>query len=112
MTDAKATVMLTPYVTQYGLVETDSFGKILAFKEKDVLPYWINAGVYIFDTSVREELPDIGDHEVDTFPKLAERGQLYAYHSQIPWKSIDTHKDLREAEDAMRLDPSIWGKPN
>ncbi len=100
-TGALATVMLVPYPSAYGVVEVDAEGRVTAFQEKGQLPHWINAGVYVLDTSIAAQLPDIGDHETTTFPRLAQAGRLYAYQSERFWTAIDTHKDLREAEDAL-----------
>ena len=101
-TGALATVMLTPYPSAYGVVEVDSSGKVTAFREKGELPLWINAGIYVLETAIREELPDLGDHETTTFPRLAAGGRLYAYQSRAFWKPVDNHKDLREAEEALK----------
>ncbi|MEE8442261.1 MAG: nucleotidyltransferase family protein [Dehalococcoidia bacterium] len=100
--NALATVMLAPYPSSYGVVEVDRSGRVLAFTEKGDLPYWINAGIYVMDTAIRDQLPDLGDHETTTFPRLAGLGRLYAYQSQAFWRAVDTHKDLREAEEALR----------
>ena len=105
---ALATVMLTPYPSAYGVVDVDSSGRVLAFREKGELPHWINAGVYVLDTAIRDELPVLGDHETETFPRLAEKGCLYAYQSRSFWKTIDTHKDLREAEEALQQRADMW----
>ena len=106
---ALATVMLIPYPSAYGVVDVDPSGRVLAFREKGELPHWINAGVYVLDTAIRDELPALGDHETTTFPRLAEAGRLYAYQSHAFWKPVDSHKDLREAEEALQRDPTIWG---
>ena len=103
---ALATVMLTPYPSTYGVVECDTTGRITAFMEKGELPHWINAGIYVLDTTIRDELPALGDHETTTFPRLAEAGRLYAFKSRAFWKPVDTHKDLREAEEALQLEGS------
>jgi len=108
---ALATVMLTPYPSAYGVVEIGSSGKVLAFKEKGELPYWINAGIYVLDTTIQDKLPDLGDHETTTFPHLAENGRLYAYQSRAFWRSIDTHKDLREAEETLQRETAPWDNP-
>lgn len=99
---ALATVMLVPYPSAYGVVEVETSGKVLAFREKGELPHWINGGIYVLDTAIRDQLPALGDHETTTFPRLAEMGRLYAYRSRAFWKSIDSHKDLREAEEALK----------
>ena len=71
---ALATVMLTPYPSAYGVVDVDPSGRVLAFREKGELPYWINAGIYVLDTAIRDELPALGDHETTTFPALPRPG--------------------------------------
>ncbi len=101
-TNALATVMLTPYPSAYGVVEIDDSSRITAFREKGDLPQWINAGIYILDVGIKEEMPDLGDHETTTFPRLADRGQLRGYRSRAFWRAIDNHKDLREAEEVLQ----------
>jgi NDP-sugar pyrophosphorylase family protein len=100
---AVATVMLTPFVSPYGIVRVARDGRILRFEEKPRLPHWINAGLYVLSRPFFDLLPDVGDHEDTAFPLLAERGQLRAFHSRAYWRSIDTVKDLTEATREMAL---------
>ncbi len=102
-TGAVATDMLVPYPSAYGVVDVDERNRITAFREKGELPLWINAGVYVLQTSIAPDLPDLGDHETSTFPKLAAAGKLYAFKSRAFWRAVDNQKDLREAEDALAL---------
>ncbi len=97
-----ATVMLVPYPSAYGVVETDEADVVLSFAEKARLPYWINAGVYIFSRSIENLLPDKGDHETETFPLLARQRQLGAYKSEALWLTVDSPKDLREVEETLQ----------
>ncbi|MBI4310637.1 MAG: nucleotidyltransferase family protein [Chloroflexi bacterium] len=106
-TGAVATDMLVPYPSAYGVVEVDGRQRITAFREKGELPLWINAGIYLLQTSIAPLLPDLGDHETTTFPKLAQEGKLYAFTSRVFWRSVDNHKDLREAEDALPPSPAL-----
>lgn len=100
---AVATVMLTRFVSQYGIVRVARDGRILRFEEKPTLPYWINAGLYVLSRPFFDLLPDVGDHEDTAFPLLAERGQLRAYRSRGYWRAIDTMKDLTEATRELHL---------
>jgi NDP-sugar pyrophosphorylase family protein len=93
---ALATVLLVPYFSQYGIVEVSDDNRVLGFREKPELPYWINGGVYIFSREMEKLLPDKGDHEDTTFPELVKQGKLMAYTSRAYWKSVDTVKDLSE----------------
>ena len=93
------TLLSVPMVSPYGLVDMDEQGSVVGFREKVELPHWINGGVYVMDRGVFEEFPELGDHEVETFPGLAESGRIAAFRTRSFWTSIDSFKDLREAED-------------
>ena len=96
-----ATIMVVPMVSPYGLVEMDQSGEVVAFREKVEMPHWINAGVYILERMIVPELPELGDHETSTFPHLAQSGRISAYESRAFWRSVDSFKDLREAEEGL-----------
>lgn len=97
--DHLATIMVVPMVSPYGLVEIDESDTVTGFREKVEMEHWINAGIYVFDRSIAAEFPDLGDHETETFPRLAQAGQLSAMRSRSFWHGIDSFKDLREAEE-------------
>ena len=97
-----ATIMVTPMVSPYGIVELDGPEGVAAFREKAELPHWINAGIYVFDRRIAPLLPEVGDHETETFPALARQGRIAAYPTRDFWRSVDSFKDLREAEDYLQ----------
>jgi NDP-sugar pyrophosphorylase family protein len=97
-----ATVVLTPFVSPYGIVEIDGDDRVTHFREKPELPYWINAGIYAFSPAIRDHLPERGDHELTTFPALARSGKLGAYKSQAYWRGVDTIKDVNEVAAEMQ----------
>jgi NDP-sugar pyrophosphorylase family protein len=96
-----ATIMVVPMVSPYGLVDTNGQGDVVGFREKVTTSYWINAGIYVFDRRIAVELPELGDHETSTFPRLAEAGKISAFNSHAFWRSVDSFKDLREAEEFL-----------
>ena len=100
--DHLATIMVVPMVSPYGLVDVDEGDEVVGFREKVEMPHWINAGVYILDRRIYSDLPEIGDHETETFPGLAREGKISAYKSRAFWRSVDSFKDLREAEEHMQ----------
>ena len=100
--DATVAVMLTPYISEYGVVTTTDSGRVTEFSEKCQLPYWVNAGVYVFHPRLRNELPDVGDHETETLPGLVASGEVMALRSEASWVSVDSMKDLRAAEMMVR----------
>ena len=93
-----ATIMVVPMVSPFGLVDLDDAGTVTGFREKVEMEHWINAGIYLFERSIAAQLPDLGDHETETFPRLAEAGQLAALRSRCFWRGVDSFKDLQEAE--------------
>lgn len=99
---ATATVMLSPLHSPYGVARVARDSRIESFDEKPILPYWINAGVYVLSREFFELLPERGDHEDSTFPRLSRQGKLYAFKSKAYWRAIDSFKDLTEAERELK----------
>jgi len=95
---AVATVMLSPLRSPYGIVEVTDDGHIESFREKPMLPHWVNAGVYVLSREFFALLPDKGDHETTAFPALAAQSKLFGYESKAYWRPVDSIKDLSEAE--------------
>jgi NDP-sugar pyrophosphorylase family protein len=123
---AMATILLVPFVSQYGIVDLDGdpapglsdpagapgaghaaspggaqAARVVGFRSEPVLPYWVNGGVYVLDPAIRDLLPDKGDHEEHTFPRLAKEGKLLGYKSQNFWRAVDTVKDLTVVRDHL-----------
>lgn len=94
---AIATDLVVPLKSPYGIVEFNRKDEIIGFKEKPVLPHWINAGVYIFNNQIERLLPEIGDHETETFPMLP-RHKFIVFQSTNYWRGVDTVKDKTEAD--------------
>lgn len=97
-----AAITLIPYVSQFGVVLVSDDDVVTSFAEKTELPFWINGGIYVLDREIEAMLPDIGDHEDTTFPEIVENGQMRAIRSTANWISVDSHKDLREAEEMIK----------
>lgn len=100
--NAIATIVVVPLKSPYGVVEINDQDQILGFKEKPVLPHWVNAGIYVFSQEIEPLLPDEGDHETETFPKLPSE-RFFVFKSQDYWRGVDTVKDLIEAEKEAAL---------
>jgi NDP-sugar pyrophosphorylase family protein len=100
-TGAMATMTLTRYPSQYGVVELGDGNLVEGFVEKGLLPVWINTGIYLFDREIETILPEVGDHEDTTFPALADMKRLAALPSDALWLTVDSAKDLREANEKL-----------
>jgi len=101
--EAVAAMSLVPLPSPYGIVITDESGKVKEFKEKPKIhDYWINAGVYCMRNEIFDYLPESGDIEKTAFPQLAKEGKLVAVkYPDAFWKSVDTFKDLEEANKLL-----------
>lgn len=95
------TLVTAPLRSNWGIVNIGENNVVQSFSEKPELPYRINAGIYLLRPQITELLPDVGDHETCTFPKLAAEGQLYAYSKDGFWRTIDTVKDVNELKTEL-----------
>ena len=101
---ADATLHLTHVADAraYGSVPTDQQGRILAFVEKSDAPptQFINAGCYIFQRNVIDQIPKgkVVSVERETFPNLlAHDARLWGYKSDRYWLDIGTPSALLKA---------------
>ncbi|MFC7330077.1 nucleotidyltransferase family protein [Marinactinospora rubrisoli] len=95
------TLALAQYRTTWGIVDVTDDGLIEGFTQSPLLPFWINAGVYLFEPGVTPLLPEKGDHESSTFPRLAREGRLFGYRIDGFWRGVDTVKDVKEAGEQV-----------
>ncbi|MDG6922618.1 MAG: nucleotidyltransferase family protein [Nitrososphaerota archaeon] len=88
-----------PLTSPFGIIEIEK-GLAIGFREKPVLSdYWINAGVYCLSSDILDILPDKGNIEMTIMPRLAKEARLkVTKYENANWRSIDTFKDIEEAE--------------
>ena len=108
---ATATIVLTPVEnpSAYGLVETETDGRIRRFLEKpkaeEITCNTINAGTYVLEPKVLDLIPAGENYsfEYGLFPTLLERGEpFYAHVPQktywmdigTPTRYLQAHQDL------------------
>jgi mannose-1-phosphate guanylyltransferase len=123
---AKATIALTSVddPTMYGVVETDSNGRVKRFVEKPkreaVTTNTINAGTYILEPDLLDYIPANQSYmfERGLFPLLLERGDpFYSFDSHSYWIDIGTPEkymqvniDLLAGALAADFPGSAYGK--
>lgn len=95
------TIVAVPLKCPYGILDVSKEGdKVFGFREKPVFSdVLVNAGIYVLNKNVARFLPESGDIERETFPQLAKAGSLGVYRLRGWWTTIDTMKDLQEAEE-------------
>ena len=115
-TRAEASIHLIPVEdpSRYGVVPTDQSGRVTGFIEKP-LPgesptNWINAGTYVLEPSVLEQIPSNQrvSVEKETFPALAAKSQLFAFQSETYWIDTGTPATYLQAQMDL-LDGGVRG---
>jgi NDP-sugar pyrophosphorylase family protein len=117
---ASATILLTPVPNPaaYGLVETDSAGRVLRFREKprpdQITTDTINAGIYVLETRILDLMPGGVNHSIERafFPALLARGDLvlgpvhrgYWIDIGTPEKYLQVHRDILSRRFPVPLD--------
>jgi NDP-sugar pyrophosphorylase family protein len=118
---AKATLVLTPVPnpSAYGLVETESGGRVKSFIEKPTDPAQItcdtiNAGIYVLDTSTLSLMPAGENHSIERafFPTLLRRGDVvrgwihrgYWIDIGTPEKYLQVHRDILRGRFPVALE--------
>lgn len=99
--------------SRYGVILMDEKGRIKEFLEKVKNPpsNWINAGLYILEREILEEIPDIPcSIERDVFPQLLKKGfPIHCYKYKGYWKDIGTIQSFKEASyDLAKGKVSRW----
>jgi NDP-sugar pyrophosphorylase family protein len=102
---AAATIVVAQVRSPFGVVQLDRDGRVTGFREAPLLDDWVNSGVYALGDEALERFPERGDHETTTFPELAQEGKLRGFRHDGVWLTVNTPKDLRNAEDFMNEHP-------
>jgi mannose-1-phosphate guanylyltransferase len=103
-TQPTVTMALVPYKSRFGIVHIDKLKVVRKFEEKpEFLDVWINGGVYVINPQkIMKHLPEKGDIERETFPKLVQYAEIVSYPYYGFWSIIDSIKDLLDVEGEMK----------
>jgi mannose-1-phosphate guanylyltransferase len=118
--NAASTIALVPVEdpTAYGLIETDSTGRVRRFIEKpdpsEITTNMINAGTYVLEPEVLAQIP-AGKQvsiERETFPLLVSSGQVvYAFSSSGYWMDVGTPEKYLQLHRDLLSGKSSWYIP-
>jgi NDP-sugar pyrophosphorylase family protein len=87
-------IFVTKMQSPYGIVEL-SGDRLVSFKEKPILDYYINGGVYFSKGAIDFGDFEKGDIEKTIFPLMASENSLGYYKEDgLFWMAIDTSKEL------------------
>jgi NDP-sugar pyrophosphorylase family protein len=97
-------VRRVPDASRYGTVQLDESNRVTGFSEKTGahVPGIVNGGVYVFDRSILDHIPDgPSSLEKDVFPRLLERG-AYGLEQHGMFIDIGTPEDYARAQELCR----------
>ena len=97
---AEATLTTYPLQVPFGIVDTDAAGRIERFREKPVLPYWINIGFLVLEPRVLAGLRR-GSDMPEFLEGLAVSGGLHAFRHQGSHLTVNTEKERAQAEKQL-----------
>jgi NDP-sugar pyrophosphorylase family protein len=108
--DYPLSIFITRMISPYGIVEV-SGDRLVSFKEKPVLDYYINGGVYFTKGEIDFGDFDVGDIEKTVFPMYAKNNHLGYYKEDgLFWMAIDTSKELEEIrKEYKNREDKPWG---
>jgi mannose-1-phosphate guanylyltransferase len=98
-----ATIAVSPMSSPFAVLEVEG-NDIVEFKEKPLLEdKLVSAGIYVFNRSISQYLPEVGSMEKLTFSVLARKRMLRAYKLSTSerWLTVNSVKDLITAEKEL-----------
>ena len=110
--EGDASITCYPLQTQFGVVEMSGNGRVASFLEKPVLDKWINIGYYYFNRRIISRA-DRHKKFLDFLHDIIEEGSLYAYKHRGVHITVNTIKELQDAEtNITQLEEKIGGGRN
>lgn len=97
---ASATLTTYPLQSPYGVVDSAEDGRIQSFREKPILPFWINIGFLLLEPDVLKELPR-GSDMPQFLEGLATAGRFYAFRHEGSHLTVNTEKERAAAEQQL-----------
>ena len=100
------TMALAPFHCRFSVVETKTNGFINGFKYGHMLPNVpVSIGIYAFNRSILNYIPDTGSIENSVFTPLAKKQKIAAYRLRPDeeWISVNDIKNVREVEENPQL---------
>jgi glucose-1-phosphate adenylyltransferase len=113
---ADVTLAVTPMpqeeLHRFGTVQTDANGQIVHFQEKvkDPASDLVSMGVYLFNTATLRrwlEEREGNDFGRDIFPRMVNRGRIFAYTFQGYWRDVGTVESYWQANmEILEMTPA------
>ncbi|HEV8289858.1 MAG TPA: glycosyltransferase [Candidatus Norongarragalinales archaeon] len=100
------TMAVTPFYCKFSVVRVGDEGQVCGFTYGQKVPEApVSIGIYVFNRKILPLIPQTGSIEDAVFKKLAESGEgivAYPLREVEDWASVNTHKDITEAEAKLK----------
>lgn len=95
---------------RFGIVVTNTEGKVEEFKEKPLEDQgWINGGFFVCEPGVLDYIDgDDTIFERKPLEELAKNGELFTYRHHGFWKCMDTLRDKKQLEEMWDSGNAAW----
>ncbi len=104
---ALATLTIYPLQSPYGVVDSTGDGAIVSFREKPVLPYWINIGFLLLEPQILAGIQR-GSDMPQFLEGLAKAGRFFAFRHEGGHLTVNTEKERVDAEQQL---PQLFTVP-
>lgn len=95
--DGDISVTCYPLQSQFGVLEISDNGRVASFVEKPVLDKWINIGYFYFSNRIMGKVRK-HKHFLDFLHETIHENRLYSYKHRGVHITVNTIKELRDAE--------------
>ena len=102
------TVTTVQPFSRFGVMDVQTDGKVISFKEKPRLDGWINVGFFIMEPQALAYLDADCVLEEEPLAQLAQDGQLSAYRHEGFWQPMDTYRESKMLNDLWDSGDAPW----
>jgi glucose-1-phosphate cytidylyltransferase len=103
-----ATLTSVQLPSRFGLVEADENNIVREFREKPMMNEWLNAGFFVLEPAIFDNLRDDVMLENEPMHDLAACGQLAMYRHHGFWHPMDTYRDYLYLNGLWEQDQAPW----
>ena len=103
-----ATLTTVKPVSRFGVLDIDSDHRVESFKEKPQAEGFINGGFFVFEPEIFDYLDENCVLEQEPLRKLADDGQLMAFHHEGFWQPMDTYRELTILNELWKSGNAPW----
>jgi glucose-1-phosphate cytidylyltransferase len=103
-----ATLTTVKPVSRFGILDIDGDNQVQSFREKPQAEGAINGGFFVFEPRIFDYLEENSILEQEPLKRLAEEGQLMAFHHEGFWQPMDTFRELTILNELWKSGSAPW----